>query len=43
MRSDRDRFEDILEAIENIEQYASRGRQVFEADELFQVWVVHHL
>ncbi len=43
MRSDRERFEDILEAIEKIEQYASRGRQEFDADEMFQVWVVHHL
>ncbi len=30
MRSDRERFEDILEAIEKIERYASRGRQAFE-------------
>ena len=43
MRSDKDRFEDILEAIEKIEQYSVRVRQVFEADEMFQVWVVHHL
>ncbi len=35
MRSDRERFEDILEAIEKIEQFASRGRRAFEADEMF--------
>ncbi|MBE0698570.1 MAG: DUF86 domain-containing protein [Anaerolineaceae bacterium] len=43
MRSDRERFSDILEAIGNIERYANRGRQAFDADELFQVWVVRHL
>lgn len=43
MRSDRERFADILEAIEKIERYAPRGRQTFEADEMFQVWVVRHL
>ena len=43
MRSDRERFADILEAIEKIERYVPRGRQAFEADELFQVWVVRHL
>lgn len=43
MRSDRERFLDILEAIEKIERYAPRGRQAFEADEMFQVWVVRHL
>jgi uncharacterized protein with HEPN domain len=43
MRSDRERFVDILEAIEKIERYIPRGRQVFELDELLQVWVVRHL
>lgn len=43
MRSDRERFTDILEAIDNIERYASRGKQEFINDELFQVWVVRHL
>jgi len=43
MRSDRERFADILEAIEKIERYASRDRQAFEADEMYQVWVVRHL
>lgn len=43
MRSDRARFADILEAIEKIERYVPRGRQAFESDELFQVWVVRHL
>jgi uncharacterized protein with HEPN domain len=43
MRSDQERFADILEAIEKIERYIPRGRQVFETDELLQVWVVRHL
>ena len=43
MRSDKERFLDILEAIENIERYIPRGKQVFETDELIQVWVVRHL
>jgi uncharacterized protein with HEPN domain len=43
MRSDRERFIDILESIEKIERYIPRGRQAFETDELLQVWVVRHL
>jgi uncharacterized protein with HEPN domain len=43
VRSDRDRLLDIDEAIKRIERYASRGRQAFEADELLQTWVVHHI
>lgn len=43
MRSDRERLEDILEAIERIEKYTAKGRAAFEKDELVQMWVVHHL
>ncbi len=43
MRSDRERFIDIEEAIANIERYLQRGKKGFEADELLQVWVVRHL
>jgi uncharacterized protein with HEPN domain len=43
MRNDRERLLDILEAIERIEKYTSRGREVFEEDELIQTWVIHHL
>jgi uncharacterized protein with HEPN domain len=43
MRDDRAYLEDILEAIERIERYADRGREVFDADELIQTWVVHHI
>ena len=42
MRSDRERLEDILEAIAKIERYVPRGKEEFERDELFQVWVVRH-
>lgn len=43
MRDDRERLHDILEAISQIERYASQGKQAFETDELIQVWIVHHL
>src|SRR5258707_13724487 len=40
---DRERLFDILEAISRIERYARRGRDAFDADELIQNWIVHHL
>lgn len=43
MRDPKERLRDLLEAIEGIERYASRGRQAFEQDELIQVWIIHHL
>ena len=43
MRDDRERLLDILEAIERIDKYASKGRPAFEDDELIQTWVLHHL
>jgi len=43
MRDDRERIIDILEEIERIEKYAASGRDVFEREELIQVWMVHHL
>jgi uncharacterized protein with HEPN domain len=43
MRSDRERLTDILEALEKIERCTPRGKQAFENDEMFQVWVVRHL
>ncbi|HEX2798811.1 MAG TPA: DUF86 domain-containing protein [Thermoanaerobaculia bacterium] len=43
MKRDRQRLEDILEAIERIEKYASGGRASFDRDELVQTWIVHHL
>jgi uncharacterized protein with HEPN domain len=43
MRRDLERVRDMLEAIANIERYAARGYEVFEAEELIQVWMVHNL
>lgn len=43
MRSDRERFEDILDAISKVEKYSARGRDAFESDELIQTWIVHQL
>jgi uncharacterized protein with HEPN domain len=43
MRDDRERLLDVLEAIEKIERYASRGRKEFDGDELIQTWIVHHM
>lgn len=43
MRDGRERVLDMLEAVERIERYASRGRQEFDRDDLLQVWVLHHL
>ena len=36
MRKPEERLQDILEAIDNIERYASRGREEFERNELIQ-------
>ena len=43
MRDPKERLQDILAAIANIERYAARGRQAFERDELIQNWFVRHL
>jgi uncharacterized protein with HEPN domain len=43
MRDDTQRLLDIIEAIDRIERYSSRGRDVFERDELVQNWIVNHL
>lgn len=43
MRDDREKLQDILEAIDRIERYSIRGRQVFEEDELIQSWFVQNL
>ncbi|MFC1452671.1 DUF86 domain-containing protein [Verrucomicrobiota bacterium] len=43
MRGDYERLLDVQEAIEHIEKYAGRGRDVFERDELLQTWMVHYL
>lgn len=43
MRRDRDRLQDILDAIAAIRRYTQRGQQTFEEQELIQVWIVYHL
>ncbi len=43
MRDAAERLRDVLEAIERIEKYAARGRAAFDADELIQTWIVHHI
>lgn len=43
MRSERERLLDILEAIERIEKYAEEGKDAFNADELIQTWIIHHI
>jgi uncharacterized protein with HEPN domain len=43
MRDDREWLLDILDAIEKIEKYSSRGRQAYEEDELIQNWILHQL
>lgn len=43
MRSDREKLEDILEAIERIERYAIQGVQAFEQSELIQTWFIQNL
>jgi uncharacterized protein with HEPN domain len=43
MRSDADRLEDVLEAIERIERHAVSGKDAFYRDELLQTWILHHL
>ena len=43
MRDERERLQDILDAIAAIEKYAARGRAAFERDELVQTWIVRHV
>lgn len=43
MRLDQDRLSDILEAIDAINRYASKGKEEFEQNELVQIWCLKHL
>ncbi len=43
MRDAHERLQDIVEAIDRIERYVSRGREAFEKDELIQNWFIRHL
>jgi len=43
MRTDADRLGDILWAIARIRERTSVSLDVFDHDEMLQVWVIHHL
>jgi uncharacterized protein with HEPN domain len=43
MRDDRERLRDILDAIDDIDRYAVRGKEIFLSDELVSTWILHHL
>ena len=43
MRDLRDRLQDILDAIGQIEIEQAKGRDAFDGSALIQVWMVHHL
>ena len=43
MRDDREKLQDILEAIERIDRYVVQGRQTFEQNELIQTWFTQNL
>ena len=43
MRNTVARLEDILEAIQNVEEYVARGHESFLADRLVQSWIVQQL
>lgn len=43
MRRFRERLQDILDAIAQIEVESAKGRRAFDDSRLIQVWMVHHL
>lgn len=43
MRNDADRLDDILGAIAKIKDRLGGDADVFQRDEMLQVWVIHHL
>ena len=43
MRSDREKFLDIMEAMNRIERYVFFGKERFETDELVQTWFIQNL
>ena len=43
MRQLRERLEDILEAVTQIETEQAKGKAAFDENPLVQVWMVHHL
>ena len=43
MRDDTAWLLDICDAIDSIEEQATRGRTAFDTDRMVQVWMVHHI
>ena len=43
MRDNRERLEDIIEAINRIEKYATKGKKEFQNNELIQNWFISNL
>jgi len=43
MRSHNERFLDMLEAINRIDERKPKSKEFFVENELLQVWIVHHL
>jgi len=43
VRTDRDRLNDILEAIAKIKARNTERLETFQSDGMLQVWVIHHL
>lgn len=43
MRLDKERLQDILEAIENMERHLPATWEAFDGDELVRVWCLRHL
>ncbi len=43
VREDRVLLGDILDAMDQVERYATQGRKAFLSDELKRVWIIHHL
>ena len=43
MRDDRAWLLDILDALVNIEKYASKGKKEFYEEELVQVWIIYYI
>jgi uncharacterized protein with HEPN domain len=43
MTLDKERLQDILEAIQAVERYASAGKAEFDRNELVRVWCLRHL
>lgn len=43
MRTARERLEDILQGIDAVARYATRGRAAYDEEELIPVWMARHI